>query len=534
MPVLTATDLLGIQRFVFASRRLRDVIGASLLVARACSSLGDGPIAQHPAAHRLMAAGGNALLRFDDLSAARDFAKRYTRWLHDTAPGLEAVVVHRAYHAGELARAIRALHVDLARAKLERIPSAPLAGLSVTETCHETGLPAVEVGRLGGQRSPVSRATLAVRAAWKRDRDRSPWVRDLTRIGDRELVTLARPRELDDLGRSQGDTSILAVVHIDGNRIGRSISTWLDACVGEDCPDADLWTRFDALSRGLDILAEGAMKRVMDRVARSLVTRVNDGAQRVTSVVGTVPDLAFTLRPAAPDAELGDEAGVCLPVWPVLVGGDDLTFVCDGRLALDLTEAALGAFEASRVPELGRVTASAGVAMVRSHAPFSRAYDLAEALCREAKQRWDEGEHSRRGCALDWHLGEVRPGERVSALRDRQYDGGRLTARPMLLGDAVTPGTWRWLDAALLSPDGEHSFRNPAVWGERRNKVKVLREALRQGGGAVERALEAWQKVDAGLRLPPRTETGARTPLLDAIELIDVHAPLALRDEEAP
>ena len=535
MPVLTAIDLLGIQRFVFGSNRLRDVIGASLLVARACSSVGDGPVAQHPVDHRLMAAGGNALLRFDDLAPARDFAARYTRWLNDHTPGLEAVVVHRLYGEGELGRAIRALQVELARTKLERLPTAPMAGLSVTETCHETGLPAVHVARLGGQRAPVSRVTQAVRAAWKGDRDGSPWTRSLHGLAARARVTFARPRGLDDLGRSHGDTSLLAVVHIDGNRIGRGISAWLDARIGEDCRDADLWTRFGALSRGLDVLADGAMQRVMDRVARSLVTREDEAGELITSVVSKMPDLAFTLRPATVDDELGDEGGVCLPVWPVLVGGDDLTFVCDGRLALDLTAAALAAFEEATVPELGRVTASAGVAMVRSHAPFSRAYDLAERLCQEAKRRWGESEQSQRGCALDWHLGEVRPGESVSSLRKRQYHGGALTARPMLLGDVATPGTWRWLDAALLSPKEAHSFRGPR-WAERRNKVKALRERLRDGDAAVAQTLAAWQRVDGDLSLPAGAHAGTGTALLDAIELMDIHAPLDPREggEEGP
>ncbi len=42
MPVLTLVDILGIQRFVFASNRLRDVVGGSQLVNECCSPEGLG------------------------------------------------------------------------------------------------------------------------------------------------------------------------------------------------------------------------------------------------------------------------------------------------------------------------------------------------------------------------------------------------------------------------------------------------------------------------------------------------------------
>jgi hypothetical protein len=337
--------------------------------------------------------------------------------------------------------------------------------------------------------------------------------------------SLQPPRELDDLGRSHGDTSLLAVVHLDGNRIGARITQWLGAQRGR--PDEEVWRRFGELSADLDALATTAMERVMERVARSMEkTEDEDFALR-----GALPELSFTLQRAQADVALGDEAGLCLPVWPVLVGGDDVTFVCDGRIALDLTVTALAAFEETTIRELKQVTGSAGVAIVRSHAPFARAYELSEALCRSAKTRWAKG--GERGCALDWHVGEVRPGESVAALRRRQYNDQKLTARPMLLGDVATRSSWRWLDAELLSPQGQRSFRGD-LWAERRNKVKGLREALREGELSVDRTLAAWRRVDARLELPPGTNVGTHTPVLDAIELMDVHLPLQPRGEEAP
>jgi hypothetical protein len=57
-----------------------------------------------------------------------------------------------------------------------------------------------------------------------------------------------------------------------------------------------------------------------------------------------------------------------LPYRRIIVGGDDVTFVCDGRLALTLTTAFLKAFEQSMAntgnERLNDVRAAAGIAVV--------------------------------------------------------------------------------------------------------------------------------------------------------------------------
>ena len=137
MSVLTFLDIIGIQRFVFASNRLRDVVGGSLLVQDAAKKwlveLGAGD-------HIIVAAGGNAALRFGDKDQAKTFASRFSRRLMDRAPGLDVVIVHQPYDEGELATALLALQVKIAAAKTARRPSAALCGLGVTERCRETGL----------------------------------------------------------------------------------------------------------------------------------------------------------------------------------------------------------------------------------------------------------------------------------------------------------------------------------------------------------------------------------------------------------
>ena len=71
-----------------------------------------------------------------------------------------------------------------------------------------------------------------------------------------------------------------------------------------------------------------------------------------------------------------------LPIRPLLHGGDDVTFVCEGRLGIYLAEAFLKYFTSD--PAI-MDAACAGVAIVKTKFPFYKAYTLADQLCAEAK-----------------------------------------------------------------------------------------------------------------------------------------------------
>jgi hypothetical protein len=319
------------------------------------------------------------------------------------------------------------------------------------------------------------------------------------------------------------------VVHVDGNGIGTLIARWLKACSEEGVGDETVRTQYGDWSAALDQAWRVALEQVVRRVTTSVQVRRSptDSSSRV--LADPMAGIEFTLKEEA--------AGHCfLPLRPVLLGGDDLTFLCDGRIALDLASTALSALERD-IPHLGTISASAGVALVRSHAPIIRAYALAEALCGSAKRMLrDKGVE---GSALDWHVGAPRPGEVVAEIRHRQYrrDGLELTCRPYRLGrDVDDRESWRWLAGRVLG-GGAEGFRG-RLWARRRNKIKELGVLAREGPEGVRQGLEAWRVVEPNLRLADGAGQdgfidGRRTPLLDAVELVDLHMALAREAEEA-
>lgn len=551
MPTLTAIDVIGIQDYIFASNMMRDVIAASHLVDWATSAGIDGALRSlgngAPDPRVIVAAGGNAILEFDDQNAAKTYIRHYTRALVETTPGLDVAVAHVDCQPGQLARGLLALQIRLAEAKLSRHPHAPQLGLSVMQPCAATGLPAgVQLSR---EQSHLSTQIAAIRASDVRDTVRRRWQEYIPSPEDmppevrRRNVALEFPEELNRMGRSTGELSQIGVVHVDGNSFGNRIHRWL-------CQHLQQKTNDDVIKQQHQLWST-ALREVGERVLKSLVSRIvgrlevrqeTDGQHQRIYVAGrSGPDneLDFRLFDKTEDRR----QTVFLPIRPILLGGDDLTFVCDGRIALDLAAFALREFNrvAGEIEDLkilgdAPLTACAGVMIDRAHAPFDRTYAFSEQLCASAKaarklaMRGGDSD----GAWMDWHIGSVRPGESLEQMREREYrsSAGELTMRPYVLtADISNQICWDWLESELLGPPrggrGTRSFRHPDSWGTRRNKVKALGELVRHGANTVKDQLSAWQIVDKNLQLPEPIErdgfTSGKTPLLDAVELLDMH-----------
>ena len=533
MPILTFVDTLGIQSFVFASNRLRDVVGGSELVHQATSRQGWVDELGYKA-QVIVGAGGNLLLHFDDAEQAREFAAQYSRKMLDKAPGLEVALVHHKYEDGQLAKAIQEVQVKIENHKLERCPSVPLLGLGVTATCRETRQPAVDLDVEG---APIAASVDMRRKA--NDQDQTRWLKFLPcdyqqfRKGKGGWVELAFPVELDDLGRSRGDTSLMGVVHIDGNGIGQKLKDWLEGQVKNGSDDACVLNQYQALSEKLDGLAERVFETLVDQIIKAIDWNDRQGYVLQSASL----QQHFALR-CEKDTKTG-RLQLFLPIRPILLGGDDLTFVCDCRIALDLAATALTEFEQDSLGPLRQVRACAGVALVKTHTPFTRAYHLAESLCTSAKRLLRDkrdNEWTDRS-ALDWHIGLSSPTETLAALRSRQYGDGTLTCRPYLLrryNPSQSEPDWDWLSKEVLGTTGKgFQTSDPEKtpnWQAHRSKLKALREIVREGKDEVRNALKAWQVAHPKLALPDRMSDGfigPYSPLLDALELLDIHFPLS-------
>jgi hypothetical protein len=259
---------------------------------------------------------------------------------------------------------------------------------------------------------------------------------------------------------------------------------------------------------------------------RALSQSVNEAAQEaLKTTVNAIRSLPLV------DGKLAGVVPVRngrLPFRPIVFGGDDVTFVCDGRLGLTATARYLEAFTHQTLDMPSgkeHPTARAGIAIVKTHFPFGQAYHLAAELARLAKFFNDDGRYS----TMDWHFGINGVVSDLQTIRKRDYmawDGQSahsLLMRPLRLES--NSSEWRtWSNFAQLVSELQDESKYP------RNKVMALRDALRGGPKTTKRFIAA-RLLEAQLpQIPFQTANdvwiGEHCAYFDAIEAMEFFIPL--------
>jgi hypothetical protein len=534
---LMLIEVSGIQEYIFASNELKQNIGASELVRQASTDWAFDALpkpnnllcrptnyldlcewevtdqsleAEGLQAEVIYAGGGNALLLFAEEPQALAFARQLTLRALQEAPGLRVVLKHRTFDPqSTVVRALlHDLRGELLRRKLDHQVSVPLLGLGVTAGCVFTGAPAVAEDAEG-------RLISAEAQAKQQARDRAE-----NRL--RHLLRGAVAVEFEfvhDFGKlgERGKSSYLALIHTDGNGMGKRIEGLARHCT----------------TPGHNVEYRRALRRFSQGVERAANEAL---VNTVELLVGAVNHKDWTIAGKVP-VPLCDGNRRCLPFRPIVFGGDDVTFVSEGSLGLALAVKYLQEYSLHTLDDGGLAHARAGVAVVPSHYPFSRAYDVAEELCASAKRFIGANDEPNGLTALDWHFAVSGPLLPLEDIRKREYtvrierQKHSLLMRPLRLHPVS--GDWHsWETFRQLMAKFQSRAREDGEWGRRRNKVKALREALRAGPEAVEAFVRT--ALD-GRTLPPianlqemptRGWQGRQCGYFDAIEALDLYVSL--------
>jgi hypothetical protein len=495
---LTVLDTTGIQPYIFGSNRLRENIGASYLVSQATDDWARealhtfarkdinrkvyafAPEKHQPeakprieddglAAELVYAGGGNTVLLFSDKQYAVQFTKILSKRILEEAPGINLVAVHQEFDwdTESLYKVVHNLMKNgLDAKKQSRIPSAPLLGLGVTATCRSTQLVAVKMSEPFEEDEPYLIST-EIDAKLKFVSQANDKLQQMfvTSLGSYKF-----PLRTDKMGRSEGDSSYSAVIHADGNGMGKRFQNFVkDKC------NRDYIIDMRKLSHSINQAGINALKTVVEIVVKSIDVDP-DGKGKVKGKF-----------------EIKDNY---LPFRPLVYGGDDVTFVCDGRLGLELAAIYLEALENQIIADGKPIKACAGICVVKTHYPFARAYQLSEDLCRQAK-KFVKDEEKGDFSALDWHLAASGLIGSIAEIRDREYKvpAGKLSMRPISLKKEIDSDwrTWQGFTKVVKHLNEDED------WKGRRNKVIALRDVLRQGIEATQKFLKNYRIKDEQL-----------------------------------
>jgi hypothetical protein len=524
----------GIQRYILAGGRLLDIAGASELLAATAKSRGDDLVASvlaaagWPEKPRFSRRAAGAFMLHYTSSLAPQFERFRALWrlvFSQHAPGLEFA---EAFGSG----------ADAAEAKIEAYGSAselrengsvallPLAG-PFAERSQRTAMPGVE--RIGDE--ILDEATVR-----KRPVGRQKAFANLFIPTDVNRSSYEWPTEMEvDEAR-------------DGENESRSEGSVPFPFEGED-------RRVAIIHADLSGLGElyGGASDAIEKVAKS--------SRRPDAIVAMSRDLSQKIEEAVESAAQAATRAVLLPMArikavparPILLGGDDITIIVRADIAIDYarallegiereTEASLEDFRRSEpgLDELSirKLSACAGIAIVRSKQPFHLALELAEALCGYAKKQ-----AKRSGppypSALAFHrvtsstIGD--DFEEIVRAEEICRNNDMLIAQPYYVGDATLPVGSLRLDhlAELREALGGRELKTGPL-----RELKTLLLAERQGGSLSEAAYKNWRKVargrgestleafdeamiKLGVRRPEQTifrEGPRNTPLFDALE----------------
>ncbi len=401
--ILTLLDTMQIQKYIFGSNRLQEMIGASEIV-RWCSDtaitdiLGssESKIEDGAQSEIVYAGGGNAKILFDSIDRAREFTRLWSRKVLQEAPGLRIAVHHEKFNMDEdFRQVVNRAERSLARKKRNYPADADSLAVPFVARCLSTGKPATGHYSFAKQNIRIS------------DEARSKRVKVANLKNDlmpEELKeTYGFPSNLEELGQVEG-RDYIGIIHADGNRLGQKIMNL--------------------------VATASSMREYIDRIRlfSDTLDKVNEQAFHNSLLwlekQQTLLENEKLLKP--PKIKDGKDAGKkALVARPIIVAGDDLTVITAGVVALQFCTRYQNEFQklaANKKEAFGGnpLTASAGVAIVHSSMPFDSAYEVAESLAASAKQGHGPSSNPE-DSRIDWHIATDSNLGEIGDLRNQGY-----------------------------------------------------------------------------------------------------------------
>lgn len=384
---LYAAAVQGIQSFIFQTNRLKEIVGASELVEEICTEafrrLLEGGWKEE---NQVIAAAGNVKYIFENREDCEKAVAEFPRTVMKMAPGIiisQAVV--RFEDGDDFGRTIDAAE-KLLRAQRNKLQPPLVSGLLGIRRAPGTGLPAVDIAREPGG------TCVFIDESTKRKREKN----DTLSLCEKSFYgtdcplddtrPLALPdRVLTEVSEICTQNDWIAVIHADGNSLGQVVRQ-----VGRDR------RMFSEFSRELD---------------RATVLSANEAFG-----IFSPPEERSSGKPAADEASGSiwtDDGKSPIPLRPIVLGGDDMTVIIRGDLAVPYLTRYMRCFEKHtgdgrmgeilRKAGMKRLTVCAGVAFIKSSFPFYYGYSLAESLCDAAKKRAKEISQTEAPSCLMFH-----------------------------------------------------------------------------------------------------------------------------------
>lgn len=537
-------DTRSIQKYVFSCNKLKTNVGASYLVdgifndlmqkivlpsfnlkmpeiswqeSKQIEMIKDDSIE----AEIVYIGGGNMLIlinkfsgKEDNLNLCREIVKKWTLEILKKAPGLKTGAAIGMMDVERFKDSLDKMYVQLKQNQNTVLPQVDLPYTGLTLECNISGKTADTFD--WADKSWIAKEVKAKTDAYTyaSEKVRSEYKDILEKDGSRDKYDFAS--ELEKIGCKEGE-SYISVIHIDGNNMGVKFSK---------CKDSQ------------------ERKELSLKVAQIVQ---NAFYELIKTIIAEYDSKAYA---EALDMEklIDKEGKKLLPIRPIIIGGDDITFVCPARVGIEYAKRFIEAVnkqeflsdeQHKRMSEEVKkednsiilsktMSCCGGVAVVPLKYPFFRAYQLAEHLCGSAKNKSRKNDNSLIDFAILY--GEMTPD--LEQLCRYQYSApeGYLHYGPYSVQKEIQDGS-HINDLLVLKDDIRDNVP--------KNKIKELRDVLTKDMHTQIRFLENCKEIQKiideecnqegigaqAFWQKKKGESELKTRYVDAIELIDFTLP---------
>ncbi|ACA44225.1 hypothetical protein FDC22_01435 [Clostridium botulinum] len=452
-------DIGSKQKYIFSSNRLKQIIGASEIIRYVTEGLAKEVLQSMNKEYKnyqdsnggnvLFEAGGNSMYIFNNEDDAKEFNKIFSRFVIEYFDGVELIIVIKEFDIKKknIVGLYEEIEQALTKKKGERKYQFKRLSYGLTMICPNTRKPAgyeykekdkndkKKIKYISKESEDKLRFYnfLYGNSSYYDEQAKIKYMIDSKEINHEQMKKELEERyslkngfeftnELDDIAGSKNEGSYIGITCIDGNGMGKKIDSFNDEY--KKVPEEEIFTynqkyikEFRNLTKNIDT----NYKRVFNRLLEDLIDNYNNYYEKIG---------------------YGKQKKI-LPIRPIILAGDDITFISNGKIAIDITR--LFTEEITEQKEqFGKnkynLTTSAGIAIVKRNHPFSRAVKLAGALEKSSKKKLrtmklacekQNLEKLEDASFIDWEINRGDTLDDISIIRNKN-----LVARPYVILDS--------------------------------------------------------------------------------------------------
>jgi len=352
MKYLYGASVQGIQGFIFETNKLQEIVGASDLIEWFCS---EGFLARFSNEYSIKInqqdivrnAGGNIRIIFSNKDELEKMVKNFPKYIMEKAYGITLSQAVVEFDSKNYLKQKDVLEHQLTKARNQA--TMPLdARFSLMKQTPRTGKPAYE----------LKNREYFDKGNWQK-KDNREEARVNILLGKLGLKDIFENFPLD-MDKIANDNNKIAIIHADGNKMGLMLQKISENLKGKT--DEKIQEIFKAFSNAITKSTNNSVKEAFEKVFQK---------------------------------NFDEEKDKFIKFRPIVIGGDDVTVICDANRALSFTQTYLKAFEentkknfkeAKLTQYAEKLTACAGISFCNKKFPFHYAYNLAEHLCGYAKE----------------------------------------------------------------------------------------------------------------------------------------------------